>query len=434
MLQGGQGLTAAELAELRQRLPGLSGEPSAEMLALRGRGAGAGGKGQGQGRGRGRGQFTGAAGTARGTARGRGRVSSGASGEHWQGQGQGLFEQHLDKRAALLRSERGMKASSSIADTKAGTGTGTGTGTDSGADAVTANDAGAGAGAGADADGEMSAEEREETRRGRLRDTLSRMRAQLSKTKGKTQGKTQGRTKGRTGSRQSRQSRGGPDDHQQEQEQEQEQEQGRRRLSASARVQQVSLNPSDLIADSHFARTGSIGPTDWGAGEGFAAYSSAQFLVSRAAIRSVPRALWLEMLLAINGSKPLAGCALSTTDRPDGGHQLTGQYERMWHVLFGQPRRQPLRSVDGNLPRHLRIDCKPHGAGLCQQELEDVGAGRGDPWQWQGSEMRQRRKRRRRKDVAEKEDGGGEKKNAPATATTDGDGQRRRNPLRRRGD
>ena len=115
----------------------------------------------------------------------------------------------------------------------------------------------------------------------------------------------------------------------------------------------------------------SHGGAQEGGHEGFAAYSSAQFMVSRAALWALPRELYLQMLLAINGSDPLSQCSLSTNAAVGtwGGHQLTGQYERMWHVLFGKPRRQSPRSKDGSLPVHLRVDCLPLQAGRCQEEL-----------------------------------------------------------------
>ena len=142
----------------------------------------------------------------------------------------------------------------------------------------------------------------------------------------------------------------------------------RRRLLAAREV--LAIKTHDLLADSKFKLEGSTGADDWGQGQGFAAYSSAQFLVSRPALLALPRGFWLKMLMAINGSTPLPHCSLSTVKGKDwGGHQLTGQYERIWHVLFGYPRRMPLRSEDKRLPRQLRLDCKPLGESWCQEEL-----------------------------------------------------------------
>jgi hypothetical protein len=152
---------------------------------------------------------------------------------------------------------------------------------------------------------------------------------------------------------------------------------GRRRLTSTTAFMQLALKQSDIIEDKQYSKTGRM-DRDWGEGDGFAAYNSAQFLISRTALRSVPRALWLKMLLAINGSHPLKGCALSTTEHVMGGHQLTGQYERMWHILFGYPRRQGMRTHDRLLPLHLRIDCKPFGTMLCQAPLQEkLGKGKG---------------------------------------------------------
>jgi hypothetical protein len=153
--------------------------------------------------------------------------------------------------------------------------------------------------------------------------------------------------------------------------QQQQQQQQRRRLLAAREV--LAISTHDLLADSKFKLEGSTGADDWGQGQGFAAYSSAQFLVSRPALLSLPKGFWLKMLMAINGSAPLPHCSLSTAKGKDwGGHQLTGQYERIWHVLFGYPRRMTLRSEDRRLPRQLRLDCKPLGENWCQEELGKI--------------------------------------------------------------
>jgi hypothetical protein len=88
-------------------------------------------------------------------------------------------------------------------------------------------------------------------------------------------------------------------------------------------------------------------------------YSSAQFVVSKAAIKQWPVSFWNKMMMAINGEHDLDGCPHSSDrNTPSwGGHQLTGQYERMWHIIFGQPKNQPSRRTDHSLPYTLRMDC-----------------------------------------------------------------------------
>ena len=92
-------------------------------------------------------------------------------------------------------------------------------------------------------------------------------------------------------------------------------------------------------------------------------YSSAQFVVSRQAIQKWPLSFWKKMQLAINGEHDLEGCPHSSDPNVPswGGHQLTGQYERMWHIIFGQKRNQVIRRQDYSLPSLLRIDCMDDG-------------------------------------------------------------------------
>lgn len=90
-------------------------------------------------------------------------------------------------------------------------------------------------------------------------------------------------------------------------------------------------------------------------------YSSAQFTASKTAIRSRPKAFWERMRMVINGSHDLDGClASSEPDNPSwGGHSLTGQYERMWHMILGNyPPVQPKREIDFSLPKYFRQDCQ----------------------------------------------------------------------------
>ena len=86
-------------------------------------------------------------------------------------------------------------------------------------------------------------------------------------------------------------------------------------------------------------------------------YSSAQFTVSRDQILKWPKSFYEKMLHAIDGTIPSPGCCNSSTPDPWGGHHLTGQYERMWHMIFGQKRIQARRTVDHSLPQYLRLDC-----------------------------------------------------------------------------
>jgi hypothetical protein len=90
-----------------------------------------------------------------------------------------------------------------------------------------------------------------------------------------------------------------------------------------------------------------------------ATYSSAQFVVSRGAIERWPVSFWTKMMMAINGEHDLEGCPHSSDPNTPswGGHQLTGQYERMWHIIFGQKRGQVSRRQDRSLPYMLRMDC-----------------------------------------------------------------------------
>lgn len=90
-----------------------------------------------------------------------------------------------------------------------------------------------------------------------------------------------------------------------------------------------------------------------------ATYSSAQFVVSRKSVLRWPIDFWQRMFKAINGEHELRGCPHSS-DRnvPEwGGHQLTGQYERMWHMIFGKKPVEPRRQRDNSLPYILRMDC-----------------------------------------------------------------------------
>eukprot|EP00603_Paraphysomonas_imperforata_P011505 CAMPEP_0114462752 /NCGR_PEP_ID=MMETSP0104-20121206/6993_1 /TAXON_ID=37642 ORGANISM="Paraphysomonas imperforata, Strain PA2" /NCGR_SAMPLE_ID=MMETSP0104 /ASSEMBLY_ACC=CAM_ASM_000202 /LENGTH=822 /DNA_ID=CAMNT_0001635645 /DNA_START=356 /DNA_END=2824 /DNA_ORIENTATION=- len=88
-------------------------------------------------------------------------------------------------------------------------------------------------------------------------------------------------------------------------------------------------------------------------------YSSAQFVASRGAIGMWPVSFWEKMKMAINGEHDLDGCPHSSDPNTPswGGHQLTGQYERMWHIIFGQNRLQTSRKKDPSLPYVLRMDC-----------------------------------------------------------------------------
>ena len=69
-------------------------------------------------------------------------------------------------------------------------------------------------------------------------------------------------------------------------------------------------------------------------------YSSAQFGVSNKIIRSRNLPFYHRMLSAINGSHDLYGCDDGTREGEWGGHRLTGQYERMWHYIYGQAPKQ----------------------------------------------------------------------------------------------
>ena len=88
-------------------------------------------------------------------------------------------------------------------------------------------------------------------------------------------------------------------------------------------------------------------------------YSSAQFVASRGALQKWPVSFWRKMQSAINGEHDLDGCPHSSDPNVPswGGHQLTGQYERMWHIIFGQNIVQNVRQQDHNLPFMLRMDC-----------------------------------------------------------------------------
>jgi len=89
-------------------------------------------------------------------------------------------------------------------------------------------------------------------------------------------------------------------------------------------------------------------------------YSSAQFAVSRKAIHMWPRSFYERMLAGINGSYDIPGCCNTTTKDPWGGHSLTGQYERMWHMIFGHFHIQQRRVKDNSIPSILHLDCSPH--------------------------------------------------------------------------
>lgn len=90
-------------------------------------------------------------------------------------------------------------------------------------------------------------------------------------------------------------------------------------------------------------------------------YSSAQFTASRDSIHRWPKSFWTKMLLAINGTHNLAGCAAnSEPGKSWGGHHLTGQYERLWHIIFGHLYMQVSRRQDLTLPEYLRKDCGPN--------------------------------------------------------------------------
>jgi hypothetical protein len=83
-------------------------------------------------------------------------------------------------------------------------------------------------------------------------------------------------------------------------------------------------------------------------------YSSAQFAASSDAIRRRPLLFWNKMMMAINGSHDLNGCDDGRAEGPWGGHRLTGQYERMWHVIFGFQPMQVFRINDESLPNYFR--------------------------------------------------------------------------------
>jgi hypothetical protein len=98
--------------------------------------------------------------------------------------------------------------------------------------------------------------------------------------------------------------------------------------------------------------------------EGVGTYSSAQFSVSRSSILRYPINFWERMLMAINGTIDLHGC--STNSEPGkefGGHHLTGQYERIWHMIFGHRAMQTKRPNDYTIPKYFRHDCTSQCAG-----------------------------------------------------------------------
>jgi hypothetical protein len=86
-------------------------------------------------------------------------------------------------------------------------------------------------------------------------------------------------------------------------------------------------------------------------------YSSAQFAVSRRTLHHWPKSFYERMLFAINGTHEITGCCHSSSDDSWGGHSLTGQYERMWHIIFGYPKFQQERKFDSSIPNYLRLDC-----------------------------------------------------------------------------
>lgn len=145
-----------------------------------------------------------------------------------------------------------------------------------------------------------------------------------------------------------------------------------RNVNSVQREEPIALAPEDRSVDRQM-RQGKFKKAR-GSIETFASYSSAQFAISRSAILSLPHAAWLTLLLAVNGSTPLAGC--TTIDIRGNGipRSVVGeQYQRMWHVLFGYPRQQGYRSEDSSLPVSLRIDCEPLTLKACQQEFGKGG-------------------------------------------------------------
>jgi hypothetical protein len=86
-------------------------------------------------------------------------------------------------------------------------------------------------------------------------------------------------------------------------------------------------------------------------------YSSAQFAVSRRTLHHWPKSFYERMLFAINGTDEITGCCHSSSDESWGGHSLTGQYERMWHIIFGHSKFQQERKYDTSIPNYLRLDC-----------------------------------------------------------------------------
>lgn len=86
-------------------------------------------------------------------------------------------------------------------------------------------------------------------------------------------------------------------------------------------------------------------------------YSSAQFAVSKRTLHHWPRSFYERMLSAINGTHDLEGCCHSSSAEKWGGHSLTGQYERMWHIIFGHTKFQKERKNDNSIPSYLRLDC-----------------------------------------------------------------------------
>lgn len=85
-------------------------------------------------------------------------------------------------------------------------------------------------------------------------------------------------------------------------------------------------------------------------------YSSSQFMVSKHLILSRPYSFWERMMLALNGTVELEACP-GHGDDWSLGHQLTGQYERLWHMIFYRPPTAPYRVKDMTLPKILKIDC-----------------------------------------------------------------------------
>jgi hypothetical protein len=86
-------------------------------------------------------------------------------------------------------------------------------------------------------------------------------------------------------------------------------------------------------------------------------YSSAQFVVSRRTLLHWPKSFYERMLVAINGTHEIVGCCHSSSEDKWGGHSLTGQYERMWHIIFGHTKFQQERRSDSSIPSYLRLDC-----------------------------------------------------------------------------